>query len=207
MSKSKQNGFTLIEVMVALLIFSILSAATLAVLTSTLHSKAQMYEKQQELGERATLRILLKADFMRTIAVPKTDEFGQIIPIFFSGEDSGDNRFLVLSRVGWENPGGIERRSGLQAVDYRLEGDELIRRTAVRFNSANAFDPKQYVDQKLLSGIARMELQFFDGEEWNDTWQTGLPPNIEFLPKLASMDIHFISGDNLRQIFIVGADQ
>ena len=202
-----QQGFTLVEVMVALLIFSILSAATLAVLTSTLQSKTQMQAQQETLRARAIVRILLKEDFAQTVIIPKKDAYGQVLPVFFSGGNIGDNRLLTLSRTGWGNPGGIERRSDLQAVDYRLEKGILIRRTAMRFNGADISDPKQYLDQALLPNIERIDMQFYDGAEWTDNWVTGPLPGVSVLPKLASITLHFQDGNDLRQIFIIGADQ
>lgn len=201
----KQSGFTLVEVLVALFIFSILSAASMAVLTSTLRSKDLMKRKSVELRQRATLRILLKSDFANTLAVPKTDAFGQPEQAIFIGGSIGDERFLSLSRTGWDNPGGIEQRSSLQAVEYVLKDKALIRQVRARFNPVTATPVSE---QNLMSGVERVTLGFFDGEKWQENWLTGAPPiGVPSMPILASVELEFENGDKLRQVFRVGADQ
>jgi len=201
----RQSGFTLVEVLVALFIFSILSAASLAVLTTSLKSKDLMQSKSTELRQRATLRILMKSDFANTLAIPKTDAFGQKELASFIGGSLGDERFLSLSRTGWDNPGGIERRSGLQAVEYVLRDKTLIRQVRARFNPVSN---TPVLEQPLMNGVERISLGFFNGEIWSDNWLTGLPPTgVVDLPKLASIELEFSNGDKLRQIFRVGADQ
>ena len=201
----KQSGFTLVEVLVALFIFSILSAASMAVLTSTLRSKELMKRKSDELRQRATLRILLKSDFANTLAVPKTDEFGQPEQTIFIGGSTGDERFLSLSRTGWDNPGGIEQRSDLQAVEYVLRDKTLIRQVRARFNPVTA---TPVLEQPLMNGVERVVLGFFDGENWQENWLTGAPPlGVPAMPVLASVELEFTDGDKLRQVFRVGADQ
>lgn len=201
----RQSGFTLVEVLVSLFIFSILSAASLAVLTTSLKSKDLMKNKSSELRQRATLRILMKSDFANTLAIPKTDAFGQPELASFIGGSLGDDRFLSLSRTGWDNPGGIERRSGLQAVEYVLRDKTLIRQVRARFNPVSN---TPILEQPLMHGVERITLGFFNGEIWSENWLTGQPPmgTVE-LPTLASIELEFADGGKLRQIFRVGADQ
>ncbi|PHR93167.1 MAG: type II secretion system protein GspJ [Robiginitomaculum sp.] len=201
----KQAGFTLVEVLVSLFIFSILSASTLTVLTSTLQSKAQLAEKSERLRQNDILRVLLKADFENALLIPKTDEFGQPMPIWFAGGALGDNRVLVLSRTGWDNPGGIERRSNLQSVEYSFENGGLTRHVRPRFNALSTVPT---LDQSLMKGIRTVNMTFFDGQIWGQNWLSGPPPQgVQNLPVLAAVELVFENGETLRQIFRVGADQ
>ena len=164
-----------------------------------------MARKNDELRTRATMRILLKTDFANTLAVPITDSFGQPEQALFSGGLVGDDQILSLSRTGWDNPGGIERRSGLQSVAYILKDKTLTRQVRARFNPVSA---TPVIEQPLMSGIERIKLGFFDGEQWVDNWIFGAPPvGIPDLPKLASIELEFEDGEKLRQVFRIGADQ
>lgn len=201
----RQAGFTLVEVLVALFIFSILSVASMTVLTSTLESKDIMERKSAELRQRSTLRILMKSDFSNVLAIPKTDAFGQPEEAMFIGGSLGDERFLSLSRTGWDNPGGIEKRSNLQAVDYVLKDKVLTRTVWARFNPVSN---TPLLEQPLMSGVERVTLGFFDGEKWQENWLVGTPPTgVTALPVLASIELELENGDKLRQVFRVGADQ
>ncbi len=205
----KQSGFTLVEVLVALFIFSILSAASIAVLTSTLRSKDLMSRKSDELRQRSTLRILLKSDFANSLAIPKTDEFGQPDQVIFMGGSQfgagNGEQFLSLSRTGWDNPGGLEKRSDLQAVSYVLRDKILVRQVRARFNPVTA---TPLFEQSLMKGVEAVTLGFYDGENWRDNWLTGAPPlGVAAMPVLASVELEFEGGDKLRQVFRVGADQ
>ena len=204
-NRTKQAGFTLVEVLVAMLIFSLLSTATLSVLISTLRSKEQIAIKAEGLRQIAILQTLLKSDLSQTIPVQKTDDFGQFAPIIFSGGMAADNTVLSLSRTGWGNPGGIERRSDLQAVEYRMENGVLSRHVKSRFN---AIDATPSFKQELLSGVESVKFTFYDGEFWQDNWLTGPPPQgVEGLPQLASLEI--VLGDNksLRHVFHIGVGE
>lgn len=203
--RKNQAGFTLVEVLVSLFIFALLSAATLSVLTSSLDNRERLNEKNEILRKQSMMRILLKSDLANTIAHRKIDPFGQPELIYFAGGIPGDEQVLRLSRTGWENPGGIERRSNLQAVAYILEEGELKRRVQTRFN---AMQDTPVLDQVLASDVEEIRFGFFDGEQWVDNWLTGAPPlGIPELPKLASVEIEYENGKNIRQLFWVGADQ
>ncbi|PHR61344.1 MAG: type II secretion system protein GspJ [Robiginitomaculum sp.] len=200
-----EQGFTLVEVMVALFLFSILSASSLAVLTTTIQSKTSLEAKSKLLQSRTLMRVLLKSDFENAIAIPKTDEFGQIQPVSFSAGENGGEYLITLSRTGWDNPGGIERRSNLQSVSYSLKAGVLRRHIHARFN---ALTTTPVLEQELLHGIRSARLTFFDGEYWVENWVVGEPPQgVKNLPKLAGVEFVFDNGDNLKQIFYVGADQ
>lgn len=204
-SSHKQSGFTLVEVLVSLFIFSILSAATLTVLTLTLQSKAQLTAKSEMLRKRSITRVLLKADLAHTLVTPRMDEYGQILPIQFIGGNRDNGQIISLARTGWENPAGIETRSNLQSVAYRFERGVLTRHIRPKFNALSSVET---LNQTLLSGLQTVRVTFFDGESWVENWVSGShPQGVEGLPKLAAFEFEFENGDNLQQIFYVGADQ
>lgn len=199
------RGFTLVEMLVSLFIFSLLSTATLVLLNSTLASRERVQAKSTELQKHAILRTLLKADLAETIVHRKTDQYGRFEPVGFSGGDTGDPHLIKLSRTGWQNPDGLERRSNLQAVDYILRGGNLIRRVSARYNS---LETTEVYEQTLLSGVRSATFFFWDGREWVDRWITGQRPiGVDSLPETAALDLELKDGTELRQIFWVGADQ
>ncbi len=204
-ARSKQAGFTLVEVLISMFIFSLLSTATLSVLLSTLQNKEHLSQKNEQLRQIDNLRIHLKSDLAQTLNVTRPDEFGRVGQESFSGGLMASNKVLSLSRSGWLNPGGFERRSDLQAVDYTFDQGVFTRNIRARFNAVANTPTYQQV---LAQNVKSLKVTFFDGEYWVDNWLTGEPPlGTGKLPELAALDIVFESGEDLRQIFYVGVGQ
>ncbi len=203
--KYQQSGFTLVEVLVSLFIFSILSASTLTVLTSTLRSKDAVQNKSNLVQKRAVMRVLMKSDFAQTLPLMIAKNFDQNEHIYFVGGDMGEDVLFALSRTGWDNPGGVEPRSNLQAVEYVLRDDTLVRRIYARFNPAES---TPIYEQILLGDIEQAKASFFDGRDWRDTWVMGRAPiGAQELPKLVSLELIFKNNETIQQIFYLGADQ
>ncbi len=205
MNDVKQAGFTLVEVLISMFIFSLLSTATLSVLLSTLRTKELLSKKNEELRQIANLRMLLKSDLGQAIAVAKADEYGRSELSVFEGGISSGNQVLSLSRTGWANPAGIERRSDLQSVKYTFDQGVLTRNISARFNAVASTPVYQ---QGLLSNVESLKFSFYDGKFWTNTWLTGQPPvGVETLPTLARLEVKFDNGTDLRQVFFVGEAQ
>ena len=78
-ARSKQAGFTLVEVLISMFIFSLLSTATLSVLLSTLQNiEEHLSQKNEQLRQIDNLRIHLKSDLAQTLNVTRPDEFGRV---------------------------------------------------------------------------------------------------------------------------------
>jgi general secretion pathway protein J len=115
----KRTGFTLAEVLIALVIFALLAAAGTAVLATTIDGRFAVKAASDRTAELQRLRALLKADVGQMTARPTVGDR----PVA-----SGDGAVLILTRAGWSNPSGRPRPS-LQRVEWRLVDDRLERRT------------------------------------------------------------------------------
>jgi general secretion pathway protein J len=114
---SVERGFTLVEMLVALLIFAVLAAAGVALLRSSVSTQQAVGEALADLGEAARLRLLLSSDLSQAVVRPVAGAPGGL---------AGDASSLTLARA--YEP--AERRSGeagLQALRWSLDGDRLVR--------------------------------------------------------------------------------
>ena len=120
-----QKAFTLIEVLVALAIFGILSALAYGALGQTLLSAEMLNERMDRLQAiQKTIRHLSQ-DFMQLAPRPVRLELGDSIgPALQS--DLRSEFAVELTHGGWSNPVALPRGT-LQRVAYRLEEDELVR--------------------------------------------------------------------------------
>jgi general secretion pathway protein J len=119
-----QRGFTLMEVLVSLFIFSIISIGATTALTQSLKTKEQLASVMDELNEINIARTIIKNDMSAITLRASRDELGDKRPYsLFS-----DNTVLLsFTRRGLENPGGLEKRGDLERVNYVFEEGSLIR--------------------------------------------------------------------------------
>lgn len=113
-----RSGFTLAEVLIALVIFALLAAAGTAVMATAVDGRFAVRAADTRTAELQRLRALLKADVGQ--AIGRADP--ALRPI-----ESGDGLVLGLVRSGWANPSDRARPS-LQRVEWRVVDGRLERR-------------------------------------------------------------------------------
>ncbi len=189
----KANGFTLVEVMVALLIFGVIAVAGVTVMRSTIDSQTIVRAQIDRVGEFQRLRAVLKADLGQAAVRRTRSEAGQALPAaFIGGEGLGSAPLLGMVRRGWENPDGAPRAS-MQYVEYRLEGRRLERRVR------SALDGAALGEAQVLSDhIEALHLAFFYGDQWRDTWSGGP----ELLPQAVRLDLEIQGMGPVTQLFL-----
>lgn len=163
-----KNGFTLIEILVALFIFSIISAITVGVLHTALTVNSRTGENSDRLQQLQIAMILIERDIEQTINRPIIDNSGHQQPAL---EGKNTDNYIEFTHGGFMNPLAAFQRSTLQRVAYLLNENKLIRRTWPVLDRA---PNTQYNDRPLLDNIVNMNIQFLDSEnQWHDEW----PPN------------------------------
>lgn len=163
----KSRGFTLVEMLVALLAFSLLSAAAVALLNITLRNKEVFDQSTAAIQELQASRALMKADFSQIAVRPVRDAFGgRAQSSFAKGSDS--KVLLSFVRRGWDNPDGAEARSSLQYVEYALEDKVLVRR-ARAYLDATPGTP--VMARAMLSGVEGVAVSFLADGKWTEQWR------------------------------------
>ena len=121
----RQKAFTLIEVLVALAIFGILSALAYGALSQTLLSAEMLNARMDRLQAIQKTVRHLSLDFLQLAPRPVRLELGDS-----SGPalqtDLRSEFALELTHGGWSNPVALPRGT-LQRAAYRLEDEELVR--------------------------------------------------------------------------------
>ena len=119
-----QRGFTLVEVLVSLFIFSIISIGATTALTQSLKTKEQLASAMDELSELNIARTIIKNDMSAITLRASRDQLGDKRPYSLFSDSTV---LLSFTRRGLENPGGLEKRGDLERVNYVFEEDSLIR--------------------------------------------------------------------------------
>ncbi len=208
----RQRGFTLPEVLVALLIFALIAAASVYALRLGVDSRDQLSESDERLKELQIARLLIKEDFAQITPRPVRDEFGILTPAFFHGGQSlflrrpedGEDVLVSFVRAGWINPNAQSPRSALQYVEYILKDGALIRRARVYLDDASR---SERLERVLFDGLESVNIEFLAGEvrrelQWADAWPVAgaqSPP-----PQAVAITTTDTDGAELRQLFWIG---
>ncbi len=166
---SKQAGFTFIEVLLAIAIFSVVSLAGFTILDSVLKSDEKSQLKTTRLNELQRAFILIERDFIQ-VARRKVRLNGEGSIDGFMHTDEGNfatsTQAIGFVRHGWSNPGLMLPRSDLQSVGYQLTDNVLER---VHFNFVDPVLGEEPKIRPLMSQVNEVSFEFHDGKEWQET--------------------------------------
>ena len=195
MRRVSESGFTLVEMLIALVIFGMITAAGVTLLTLTVRTQETSERLLETLGTLRRTGALLNADLAQ--AAPRIHRNGDGQPVAaFTGGNGGDALLLAFVRRGWEDESAF--RSSLQRVEYRLRDGRLER---WRYDAVDGAG--HAVAMPLLEGVRRVQLRYRDRDgSWRDRWDptdpARLPAAIELVSDSAGQGV-------VRQLFLVGS--
>ena len=187
-----QTGFTLVEVMIALMIFGMLAAAGVAILTFSVRAQTATGKRFDDIAALNRTASLLAGDLGQAIDRPARDEGGVMLPAF-TGESDGRMRFV---RTGWANVDAAPRASA-QKVAYQIDGNTLLR---VAYPMIDGAAPLPAVT--LLDKVAGVSARYRYKGAWSDRWdgRQGAP-----LPQAAEIVVRRTDGTAFRLMLLVGS--
>ncbi len=191
----RQRGFTLIEMLVALLIFSLLAMASVVLLRTAVDTNAATGQRLSDMAVMQRFLSLMEADLSQAVVRPYRDEQGNRKPAFDAAEDGNGDVLLTMTRGGRSNLSG-EARSSLQRVQYRLRDGRFERLYFERVDGGVLSEPVA-----LLDNVADIRLRFRDRRgRWVDGWR---PERMIDMPR--AMELTFTHrGVENRHMFLVG---
>lgn len=167
----KTVGFTLIEVLLALGIFTSLSLAANQVLRNVLNSNEQTQKVGNSLKALQRTISIMDSDFRQVVARAYRNS-GQQIPDQMleigSGLLESDADGVRFSRGGWINPQQMFGRGEVVKVGYRLRDKHLERLRWVYPDDSPGAEPavNALLDEVMSLRIAVTS----DGSDWSENW-------------------------------------
>lgn len=155
-TSAAQDGFTLVEVLIALAITVIVAVLAYSGISTVLSGADSLRSSSQNLLEINRALSLINRDLRYFSNRPIRDEFGDLQPALSGGPLTFFP--LMLTRDGWHN-GQALPRSDLQRVYYFLEEGALWRAYYTVLDRAVDTEPRRL---RLLEGVEEFELRFLD---------------------------------------------
>jgi general secretion pathway protein J len=200
----KHRGFTLLEILIAMAIFTLIGLASTSVLTTVIDSdetSSQRFEKLEGL-QRAMLT--LERDILQ--AVPRSIRVNGEAnsTVIRGGRDLLDSEAdgIGFVRAGWHNPQLMLPRSTLQAVGYRLQEGQLQRLYGNYLDNVIGFEPKVKV---LLEDVTDFRVEFLtsaDSDVEESSWQESYTGRL--LPRAVAVTINSQHFGQIRREFFLG---
>ncbi len=173
----KNHGFTLIEVLIALAVFSVMSVMAYGGLKTVLNARNGTEQAAERLTELQMAFLLMQQDIRQMVRRTVRGDYGLRESALFAG--SGGEYPITFTRGGRETP-RRPGRSGLYRVAYQWEGDELRRLVWSALDRTDSSHPKSMV---LLRGVSDVTFRFFQGG-WSTAWpMPGADAGLDTLPR------------------------
>ncbi|MFQ6292680.1 type II secretion system minor pseudopilin GspJ [Yersinia enterocolitica] len=175
----RQNGFTLLEMMVSLALLAIISLTGYQILQSVVRNDQITQQHATRLAGVQRMLILFEQDLVNAIVRPPKSSQVDNIPEFVSGHVGIDSESgsLLLTRTNWINPSAYLARSQLQRVGWRIYQQSLERINYQHPDSYGLVEPQitAHFDE-----VTELQLRFYQRGRWQDQWANNtLPEAIE----------------------------
>lgn len=190
----RARGFTLVEMLVALVVFALLAAGGVTVMAWASASQGAAQVRMARVGELQRARAMLRADLSQ--AAPRRTRNaagGTAVQAFTGSADPGPGLLFALTRRGWENPQGAPRAS-LQYVEYRLQEDRLERSARPMLDGAR-LDPPQTV----IDGVRAVQVRYRFQGQWLDGW----PGGVDRVPEALRLGLELDGLGQIEQSFLM----
>ncbi|CAN5221481.1 N/A [soil metagenome] len=181
--------------MISLLIFGMLAAAGVALLSFSVRAQGVTAGKLDDISALNRLSSMLEADLAQASLRQTRNERGDLLPAFTGERGSGASPMLRLARGGWSNLDGA-RRAGVQKVEYRLDGDVLMRVAYPMLDGAAAYPPTA-----MLAKVRQVTLRYRVNGAWSDHWEGSAQTPV---PQALEMRLVRGDGTEFRELFLVG---
>lgn len=163
------KGFTLLEVLIAIAIFSVISLSSFTIFDSVIKGDETSQLRSERQNELQRAFLIIERDLTqiarRSVRINGEAPLGQFLQ---SASDVIDGEQAIgFVRHGWTNPGLLLPRSDMQAVAYQLN-DEILQR--LHFNFVDAVGGQEPKIRPLITKVKSVTFDYYDGTKWQESW-------------------------------------
>ncbi len=193
----KSRGFTLLELIVAIAIFALISAMTYPSMIGILDLGNEAQQQADRLTEIQKAMTIISRDLRQIVDRPVRDSFGTEVKAVVG--DTGTSTVVEFSRSGWRNPVGMARPH-LQRVAYLLTDEKLVRQSWYVLDRSSDTVASE---QLLIDRVETVEIRFMDNAgKWQEFWPPA-DPDKPPLPRAIGVAIELEDWGRINRIFRV----
>lgn len=186
----RRGGFTLLELLVAIAVFSVMAAAAYAGLDSATTTEVKLDEEGRKWKNLIFFFGHLERDLACFVDRPVTGQSGESLRSMTGKMDqSGVSVDLSFTRLGRGKEGSAPKRVG-----YRLNGDKIEALVWPALDLAPGSKPEIYEG---MDGVESFEVNLGDGVSWFKEWNNDTPP------KTVDVTVAMKSGEKIRRLFVL----
>ncbi|WP_206483215.1 type II secretion system minor pseudopilin GspJ [Thalassotalea sp. G2M2-11] len=190
-------GFTLIEVLLAVSIFAMISLASFSIFDGVMRSEQSSQDKIERINALQNTFMVIERDFLQISqrSIRMDGEAPSSDFIYTSNNSySLSEQAIAFVRAGWTNPGLLIPRSDLQSVAYQLKDNQLQR---LHYNFVDAVVGEKPKVRVLIDHVSSMALQFFYDNKWQEK------PIAGRLPRAISLTLELDDLGEIERKFLV----
>lgn len=197
----RTKGFTLIEILVALIIFTIIASITSATLYEAFNTRDKVNSMADKLNQLELAMAIVEQDSNQAISRSVRGNDLRYYPAFI-----GQPNYVEFTRSGLLNPKQKEGRSSIQRIAYRCDGDKLYRKS---WDELDTVDRNKFHEKIILSNLSTCGFEYVNRtlnilNEWRP--QSSIRERLlkpELLPKAIRVNLKIKNWGELQPLFII----
>lgn len=191
----RQSGFTLLEILVALSIFTLVAMMMTTGLHTILASQSQLEAKTKRLAELQMALLLFSRDAEQIMDRPITNAKGEVEQALVGGVSD-----VAFTHGGVANPLSQRPQSSLQRTRYLLDQNQLLRESSEVLDQTAK---TTYARRLLLREVDELELNYLDD---HGHFQNQWPPfngNANHLPHAIRITLILKNWGKISQLYLI----
>ncbi len=191
----KTIGFTLLEIIIALFIFSIVSLILVSALHNVLNIQSTTEEKAARLAKLQIAFLLLSHDIEQTIHRPIMNVSGTQEG-FIGTPDT-----VTFTHAGLTNPFGQLQRTTLQRTRYQFQNKKTFVRTTWPVLDQTRDTPSD--TRELLNDVSDLQFEYLDNKgKFQPVWPPLDQPSA-LLPKAVRVSLTLKNWGKIQELYLI----